>query len=139
VPDGLRRFATWAPLLIPFYIPRGTEWDQVWVEAERMQASAPSLLPLVADVLMGYAVCIGAAVLMVPRLTAHAPCRPRRRGRAVALAAQPAARQRPRRRARRSHRRDHARGDGGGLAARLTNMEDRPFEPFTGSPCRRLV
>ncbi len=65
VPDGLRRFATWAPLLIPFYIPRGAEWDQVWGEAERMQASAPSLLPPVADVLLGYAVCIGAAVLVL--------------------------------------------------------------------------
>ena len=65
VPDGLRRFATWAPLLIPFYIPRGAEWDQVWGEAERMQASAPSLLPPVADVLFGYAVCIGVAVLAV--------------------------------------------------------------------------
>ncbi len=56
VPDGLRRFATWAPLLIPFYIPRGAEWDQVWGEAERMQASAPSLLPPVGDVLLGYGV-----------------------------------------------------------------------------------
>ena len=65
VPDGLRRFATWAPLLIPFYIPRGAEWDQVWGEAERMQASAPSLLPPVGDVLLGYGVCIGLALLVV--------------------------------------------------------------------------
>ena len=56
IPDGLRRFATWAPLLIPFYIPRGAEWDQVWGEAERMQAGAPSLLPPVEDVLIGYGV-----------------------------------------------------------------------------------
>ena len=65
VPDGLRRFATWAPLLIPFYIPRGAEWDQVWNEAEQIRASAPSLLPPVADVLMGYAICVGVAVLLV--------------------------------------------------------------------------
>ena len=42
IPDGLRRFATWAPLLIPFYIPRGAEWDQVWGEAERLRAGAPA-------------------------------------------------------------------------------------------------
>ena len=77
IPDGLRRFATWAPLLIPFYIPRGAEWDQVWGEAERMQAGAPSLLPPVEDVLIGYGVVILAAlaVAAVARL---------RRGRAAA-------------------------------------------------------
>ena len=66
IPEGVRRFATWAPLLIPFYIPRGAEWDQVWVEAERMQAaSAPSLLPAVEVVLYGY----GAAALLAIGLT----------------------------------------------------------------------
>ncbi|MFZ0610815.1 MAG: hypothetical protein WAM73_01110 [Desulfobacterales bacterium] len=36
MPLGLRRFATWAPLLIPFYLPRGTEWNYVWqTSAER--------------------------------------------------------------------------------------------------------
>ena len=30
IPDGIRRFGTWAPLLIPFYIPRGPEWDKAW-------------------------------------------------------------------------------------------------------------
>ena len=87
VPDGLRRFATWAPLLIPFYIPRGAEWDQVWGEAERMQASAPSLLPPVADVLIGYAVCIGAALLVV----AIARWRAARRGPAGTRRGQPPA------------------------------------------------
>ena len=28
IPDGVRRFATWAPLLIPFYIPRGARVGQ---------------------------------------------------------------------------------------------------------------
>ncbi len=37
MPDGIRRFATWMPLLIPFYIPRGAEWDQAWTGAERLQ------------------------------------------------------------------------------------------------------
>ncbi len=35
-PDGVRRFMTWAPLLIPFYIPRGAEWDFAWTGAEKL-------------------------------------------------------------------------------------------------------
>ena len=30
IPEGIKRFATWAPLLIPFYLPRGADWDRVW-------------------------------------------------------------------------------------------------------------
>ncbi|MFZ5801616.1 MAG: GH36-type glycosyl hydrolase domain-containing protein [Candidatus Omnitrophota bacterium] len=30
IPEGVKRFTTWAPLLIPFYIPRGAEWDYAW-------------------------------------------------------------------------------------------------------------
>ena len=37
IPDGIRRFGTWAPLLIPFYIPRGTEWDKAWTGAETLR------------------------------------------------------------------------------------------------------
>jgi cyclic beta-1,2-glucan synthetase len=37
IPDGIRRFGTWAPLLIPFYIPRGAEWDQAWTGAETLR------------------------------------------------------------------------------------------------------
>ena len=36
IPDGIRRFGTWAPLLIPFYIPRGNEWDKAWTGAETL-------------------------------------------------------------------------------------------------------
>src|SRR5208282_2320870 len=35
IPEAIRRFLTWAPLLIPFYIPRGAEWDQAWTGAEQ--------------------------------------------------------------------------------------------------------
>ncbi len=38
MPEGIRRFATWMPLLIPFYIPRGGEWDQAWTGAEQMRS-----------------------------------------------------------------------------------------------------
>ena len=41
IPEGLRRFATWAPLLLPFYIPRGAEWDSAWSAAERMSMLRP--------------------------------------------------------------------------------------------------
>ena len=34
VPEGIRRFAPGQPSLIPFYIPRGAEWEQVWTGAE---------------------------------------------------------------------------------------------------------
>ena len=36
MPEGVRRFATWAPLLIPFFIPRGNEWDIVWNQYEAL-------------------------------------------------------------------------------------------------------
>lgn len=55
IPEGLRRFATWAPLLVPFYIPRGGEWDAVWSGAERMQQQTVPLLPAVGDLLGAYA------------------------------------------------------------------------------------
>jgi cyclic beta-1,2-glucan synthetase len=40
IPEGVKRFTTWAPLLIPFYLPRGTDWDYVWNTAEAMQNAA---------------------------------------------------------------------------------------------------
>lgn len=39
VPEGVRRFATWAPLLIPFYIPRGAEWDLAWNGAAALRVT----------------------------------------------------------------------------------------------------
>src|SRR5262249_54181303 len=35
-------FTTWAPLLIPFYIPRGRDWDHAWDQSQALQRSAPS-------------------------------------------------------------------------------------------------
>ncbi|MBU9889451.1 MAG: hypothetical protein KTQ49_06255, partial [Candidatus Omnitrophica bacterium] len=40
IPEGVKRFTTWAPLLLPFYIPRGEQWDYVWSTAESMQNAA---------------------------------------------------------------------------------------------------
>jgi cyclic beta-1,2-glucan synthetase len=38
IPEGVKRFTTWAPLLIPFYLPAGTEWDKVWSESQAILA-----------------------------------------------------------------------------------------------------
>ena len=46
IPDGIRRFMTWAPLLIPFYIPRGTEWDFAWTGAEKLARGGPMPEPV---------------------------------------------------------------------------------------------
>lgn len=40
IPEAVKRFATWAPLLIPFYIPRGEEWGYAWSTSEAMQNAA---------------------------------------------------------------------------------------------------
>ncbi|MBV8474536.1 MAG: glycosyl transferase family 36, partial [Hyphomicrobiales bacterium] len=41
IPNGIRRFGTWAPLLIPFYIPRGAAWDKAWTGAEALARGGP--------------------------------------------------------------------------------------------------
>ncbi len=60
VPDGIRRFATWAPLLIPFYIPRGADWDHAWTGAEALRNSGAPLPGPVNVMLVAYC-CAGAA------------------------------------------------------------------------------
>ena len=42
IPEGVKRFTTWMPLLIPFYIPRGRDWDYAWSQAEGIAKSRPS-------------------------------------------------------------------------------------------------
>ena len=60
IPEGIRRFGTWAPLLLPFYIPRGAEWDKAWSGAEQMtHVAPPSYLYLVS----GYLIYVGVLAL----------------------------------------------------------------------------
>ena len=40
VPESVKRFTTWAPLLIPFYLPRGTDWDFAWSESLAIRAGS---------------------------------------------------------------------------------------------------
>lgn len=50
IPEGVKRFTTWAPLLIPFYLPKGEQWAQVFSLGTAIQARqagyVPGLLPL---------------------------------------------------------------------------------------------
>jgi cyclic beta-1,2-glucan synthetase len=46
LPEGVKRFTTWAPLLIPFYIPRGLDWDFAWTKSEEMQKAAANAVGL---------------------------------------------------------------------------------------------
>ncbi|TKB25091.1 hypothetical protein FCL47_15700 [Desulfopila sp. IMCC35006] len=48
IPEGIKRFTTWAPLLIPFFIPRGQDWDWAWSQSEAIQkASGGGLVAIV--------------------------------------------------------------------------------------------
>lgn len=38
IPEGVKRFTTWAPLLIPFYLPKGVQWEQVFSAGQLIQA-----------------------------------------------------------------------------------------------------
>jgi cyclic beta-1,2-glucan synthetase len=46
IPEGIKRFTTWAPLLLPFYIPRGQDWDHAWSQAEALHQRASSGGPM---------------------------------------------------------------------------------------------
>ncbi len=52
IPEGIRRFATWAPLLIPFYLPRGADWEYAWGRMETLRSAHPAadLWPLLLPV-----------------------------------------------------------------------------------------
>jgi cyclic beta-1,2-glucan synthetase len=86
IPEGIRRFATWAPLLIPFYIPRGSEWDKVWAGASSLAANSGPLLPPVRTLLTAY--LIGGALLALALVAAVFIWRRRDKGQPV-LAAKP--------------------------------------------------
>ncbi|MFZ5913569.1 MAG: GH36-type glycosyl hydrolase domain-containing protein [Pseudomonadota bacterium] len=62
LPEGVRRFATWAPLLIPFFIPRGRDWDYVWAGAEHLAQSGEGPSPAISLLLAGYGGAAMAAI-----------------------------------------------------------------------------
>src|SRR5271165_3640283 len=80
IPEGIRRFGTWAPLLIPFYIPRGAEWDQAWTGAETLaRGGAPMPEPVRT---LAYAYAAAGGIIVAASFAAAA--RLRRRGGAPA-------------------------------------------------------
>ncbi|MFH0985223.1 MAG: hypothetical protein V1882_06770, partial [Candidatus Omnitrophota bacterium] len=67
IPEGVKRFATWAPLLIPFYIPRGEQWDEVWSSAEKIQNAArgKGLIPFLQSLSMPQMLMLVVACVLV--------------------------------------------------------------------------
>ncbi len=61
IPDGIRRFGTWAPLLIPFYIPRGSDWDKAWTGAETLARGGAPMPDAVRT--LGFAYCAAIAAM----------------------------------------------------------------------------
>ncbi|HEO64029.1 MAG TPA: hypothetical protein ENN78_02030, partial [Candidatus Omnitrophica bacterium] len=43
IPEAVKRFCTWGPLLIPFYIPRGEEWNYAWNKSQSIRNAARRL------------------------------------------------------------------------------------------------
>ena len=76
IPVGIRRFFTWAPLLIPFYIPRGGDWDYAWGGAERISHGEFPILPPVVSLLWVYFAAIAFGGVLVLWL-AMRPARPK--------------------------------------------------------------
>jgi cyclic beta-1,2-glucan synthetase len=67
IPEGVKRFTTWAPLLIPFFIPRGKNWDWAWSQSEAIQkASGGGLAGTLANLsALQMALAGGVAVLAI--------------------------------------------------------------------------
>ena len=67
IPEGVKRFTTWGPLLIPFYIPRGQDWDQAWSTAEAIHSREPGgfLAALTALPLTGKLLCGAGAIAVL--------------------------------------------------------------------------
>ncbi len=56
IPEALRRFATWAPLLIPFFLPMGADWAHVWDGAEAIQKTGQGQASPLAVIIVLFAV-----------------------------------------------------------------------------------
>lgn len=72
IPEAVKRFMTWAPLLIPFYLPRGESWDYAWNTSEAIQnASQGGLITFLQSLpLLHLGLVIVAAILVSAGLSA---------------------------------------------------------------------
>ena len=86
IPEAVKRFTTWAPLLIPYYIPRGRDWDYAWSQSELLQRTAgPGPIALLTAlawpgqmlVLAGAALACTAAFALIHRLEERWGAHPR--------------------------------------------------------------
>lgn len=70
IPEGIRRFGTWAPLLLPFYIPRDAEWDKAWTAAEQMMTTRPPSYTYLVGGYLAYAglISLGLVLFLLERL-----------------------------------------------------------------------
>jgi cyclic beta-1,2-glucan synthetase len=89
IPDGIRRFATWAPLLIPFYIPRGADWDKAWTGAETLRNAGGPLPGAVRTLAIAYG--IAGIVMVLVALVIAGRAREKRGAAGPALAGAPEA------------------------------------------------
>lgn len=66
IPEGVKRFTTWGPLLIPFYLPRGRAWDYAWSTSESMQNAArgTGLIPTLQSLSMPQALLLLAGAVV---------------------------------------------------------------------------
>lgn len=69
IPEGIKRFTTWAPLLLPFYIPAGAAWNQVWDQSKSLQlTTTPWIEKLWAQSPLSGAVVAGLMLMAVVAL-----------------------------------------------------------------------
>ena len=94
IPDGIRRFGTWAPLLIPFYIPRGGDWDKAWTGAETLARGGAPLPDAVKTLAFAYGAAIAAmaaasAAAVIKERSKSGPAAPWLEGAPLELARRP--------------------------------------------------
>ena len=66
IPEGVKRFTTWGPLLIPFYIPRGKDWDYAWSTSQAIQSRDPGgILATMSAQPLGEKLLIGAGAVII--------------------------------------------------------------------------
>jgi cyclic beta-1,2-glucan synthetase len=80
IPDGIRRFVTWAPLLIPFYIPRGPDWDKAWTGAETLRNSGGPMPGAIQAMAIAYGIAGAALALLALVIAARSRQRLGERG-----------------------------------------------------------
>ena len=76
IPEAVKRFTTWAPLLIPYYIPKGRDWDVAWDRSQAIiRAEHGSLISWVSSLSMAEqgmfligSIALGSAVFATARL-----------------------------------------------------------------------